>query len=240
MHLWRVPFSKYIRRKLCFFSTLTGKSLNPAARLRISRFWGKFSANCTISISKRANHAIILIFKNIKARWSYFYWLIAVLLLPNAVLSKKMHLSFINHHLNFWMVHRQWSCFFQGRISKWLNYWKRRRSNLCTNCTRLRRNSIRAFRQTLFFLSFFWIWRYAITSIFDWPSSLWFSFLTGLDYLWDSLYFLWIFGGKELIPTKYHPRKEALNHSTYVLGNTVQKLRSPALNRGFYFCNYWN
>lgn len=186
-HIYESTFSDILGIMLFYF--LTGK-LNPAEDSGLIGFGGNFLL--TIAISLVASYAIILIFQNIKSQVKLFL-LIAVLLLLYA-LGKKMHLSSLIIILIFGLVIANMKLFFQGRISKWLNYEKAHQ--IYHELHTITAETAFVVR-TLFFVIFGLT--IAITSIFDWQVALISSLLIGSIY-GIRFVLLLIFGGKDLIP----------------------------------------
>jgi len=186
-HIYESTFSDILGIMLFYF--LTGK-LNPAEDSGLVGFGGNFLL--TVAISLVASYAIILIFQNIKSQVKLFL-LIAVLLLLYA-LGKKMHLSSLIIILIFGLVIANMKLFFQGRISKWLNYEKAHQ--IYHELHTITAETAFVVR-TLFFVIFGLT--IAITSIFDWQVALISSLLIGSIY-GIRFVLLLIFGGKDLIP----------------------------------------
>lgn len=116
-HIYESTFSDIMGIMMFYF--LTGK-LNPAEDTGFVGFTGNLLL--TIVISLVASYAIILIFQRIKSQVKLFL-LIAVLLLLYA-LGKKMHLSSLIIILIFGLVIANMRLFFQGKLTKLLDYKK--------------------------------------------------------------------------------------------------------------------
>jgi cell volume regulation protein A len=186
-HIYESTFSDILGIMLFYF--LTGK-LNPAEDSGLVGFGGNFLL--TVAISLIASYAIILIFQNIKSQVKLFL-LIAVLLLLYA-LGKKMHLSSLIIILIFGLVIANMKLFFQGRISKWLNYEKAHQ--IYHELHTITAETAFVVR-TLFFVIFGLT--IAITSVFDWQVALISSLLIGSIY-GIRFVLLLIFEGKDIIP----------------------------------------
>jgi NhaP-type Na+/H+ or K+/H+ antiporter len=186
-HIYESTFSDILGIMLFYF--LTGK-LNPAEDSGLVGFGGNFLL--TVAISLVASYAIILIFQNIKSQVKLFL-LIAVLLLLYA-LGKKMHLSSLIIILIFGLVIANMKLFFQGRISKWLNYEKAHQ--IYHELHTITAETAFVVR-TLFFVIFGLT--IAITSVFDWQVALISSLLIGSIYGIRFILLL-IFEGKDIIP----------------------------------------
>jgi cell volume regulation protein A len=186
-HIYESTFSDILGIMLFYF--LTGK-LNPAEDSGLVGFGGNFLL--TVAISLVASYAIILIFQNIKSQVKLFL-LIAVLLLLYA-LGKKMHLSSLIIILIFGLVIANMKLFFQGRISKWLNYEKAHQ--IYHELHTITAETAFVVR-TLFFVIFGLT--IAITSVFDWEVALISSLLIGSIY-GIRFVLLLIFEGKDIIP----------------------------------------
>ncbi|MFT4855566.1 MAG: cell volume regulation protein A [Algoriphagus sp.] len=186
-HIYESTFSDILGIMLFYF--LTGK-LNPAEDSGLVGFGGNFLL--TVAISLVASYAIILIFQNIKSQVKLFL-LIAVLLLLYA-LGKKMHLSSLIIILIFGLVIANMKLFFQGRISKWLNFEKAHQ--IYHELHTITAETAFVVR-TLFFVIFGLT--IAITSVFDWEVALISSLLIGSIY-GIRFVLLLIFEGKDIIP----------------------------------------
>jgi potassium/hydrogen antiporter len=186
-HIYESTFSDILGIMLFYF--LTGK-LNPAEDSGLVGFGGNFLL--TVAISLIASYAIILIFQNIKSQVKLFL-LIAVLLLLYA-LGKKMHLSSLIIILIFGLVIANMKLFFQGRISKWLNFEKAHQ--IYHELHTITAETAFVVR-TLFFVIFGLT--IAITSVFDWQVALISSLLIGSIY-GIRFVLLLIFEGKDIIP----------------------------------------
>ncbi len=186
-HIYESTFSDILGIMLFYF--LTGK-LNPAEDSGLVGFGGNFLL--TVAISLIASYAIILIFQNIKSQVKLFL-LIAVLLLLYA-LGKKMHLSSLIIILIFGLVIANMKLFFQGRISKWLNFEKAHQ--IYHELHTITAETAFVVR-TLFFVIFGLT--IAITSVFDWQVALISSLLIGSIYAIRFVLLL-IFEGKDIIP----------------------------------------
>ena len=121
------------------------------------------------------------------------FLLIAVLLLLYA-LGKKMHLSSLIIILIFGLVIANMKLFFQGRISKWLNFEKAHQ--IYHELHTITAETAFVVR-TLFFVIFGLT--IAITSVFDWQVALISSLLIGSIY-GIRFVLLLIFEGKDIIP----------------------------------------
>ena len=189
-HIYESTFSDILGIMLFYF--LTGK-LNPAEDSGLIGFGGNFLL--TVVISLLASYAIILVFQQIKSQVKLFL-LIAVLLLLYA-LGKKMHLSSLIIILIFGLIIANMKLFFQGRLSKWLNYEKAHQ--IYHELHTITAETAFVVR-TLFFVIFGLT--IAITSIFDWQvaliSSLLIASIYGIRFV-----LLLIFEGKDVIPQAF-------------------------------------
>jgi len=189
-HIYESTFSDILGIMLFYF--LTGK-LNPAEDSGLIGFGGNFLL--TVVISLVASYAIILIFQQIKSQVKLFL-LIAVLLLLYA-LGKKMHLSSLIIILIFGLIIANMKLFFQGRLSKWLNYEKAHQ--IYHELHTITAETAFVVR-TLFFVIFGLT--IAITSVFDWQVALISTLLIGSIYGIRFILLL-IFEGKDIIPQAF-------------------------------------
>ncbi len=189
-HIYESTFSDILGIMLFYF--LTGK-LNPAEDSGLVGFGGNFLL--TVAISLIASYAIILVFQKIKSQVKLFL-LIAVLLLLYA-LGKKMHLSSLIIILIFGLIIANMKLFFQGKLSKWLNYEKAHQ--IYHELHTITAETAFVIR-TLFFVTFGLT--IAITSIFDWQvaliSTLLIASIYGIRFI-----LLLIFEGKDIIPQAF-------------------------------------
>ncbi|MEZ5042458.1 MAG: cation:proton antiporter [Saprospiraceae bacterium] len=115
-HIYESTFSDILGIMLFYF--LTGQIDAAEHASGLLGFGG--NVLLTIVISIVASYIIVLIFQNIKSHTKLFL-LIAVLLLLYAV-GKKMHLSSLIIILVFGLLIANMRLFFQGPLSKWLNF----------------------------------------------------------------------------------------------------------------------
>lgn len=115
-HIYESTFSDILGIMLFYF--LVGQMDAAEHSSGIAGFAG--NVLLTIVLSLIASYLIVLVFQNIRSNVKLFL-LIAVLLLLYA-LGKQMHLSSLIIILIFGLLIANMQLFFQGRLSKWLNF----------------------------------------------------------------------------------------------------------------------
>jgi len=186
-HIYEGTFSDILGIMMFYF--LTGR-LDPSEGSGLFGFGG--NVVLTVVLSLIASYAIILVFQNIKTQVKQFL-LIALLLLLYA-LGKKMHLSSLLIILIFGLVIANMKIFFQGRLSKFLNYEKAHQ--IYHELHTITAES--AFVVRTFFFVIFGI-TIVVSSLFDWQVALISSLLILSIYL-IRLILLMIFVGKDMLP----------------------------------------